>query len=117
MAMVLTKLYNLKSQGCSGNELANASDCQLVGFYKVVKETGLEAAGKMFLEKYCSCCDRSVNCFFKPSCDIKRITFAAVLAYDNVKIIKVGLTKKWIIILTLSGQKQVTYAVLCLHAV
>lgn len=51
MAMVLTELYNLKSQGCSGNELANASDCQLVGSYKVVKETNLEAAGKMFCRK------------------------------------------------------------------
>lgn len=49
--MVLTDLYNVKSQGCSGNELADASDCQLVGFYKVVEETGLEAAGKMFCRK------------------------------------------------------------------
>lgn len=51
IAMVLTDLYNVKSQGCSGNELADASDCQLVGFYKVVEETGLEAAGKMFCRK------------------------------------------------------------------
>lgn len=32
-----------------------------------------------------SCCDRSVNYFFKPSCGIKGVTSAAVLVYDNVK--------------------------------
>lgn len=32
--------------------------------------------------------------FFKPSCDIKRITFAAVLAYDNVKNDKSRLDKE-----------------------
>lgn len=43
----------------------------------------MELLAKRSVQK--SCCDRRVNCFFKPSCDIKRVTSAAVLLYDYVK--------------------------------
>lgn len=47
------------------------------------RELTLKLLAKCSVQK--SCCDRSANCFFKPNCDIKRVTSAAVLVYDNVK--------------------------------